>query len=56
METEGDSVPSYLQPDKDPDLDSELNLPTAPTGHAPVANQVFVNSDILQHLDTIKLK
>ncbi|KAK2971295.1 hypothetical protein RJ640_001321 [Escallonia rubra] len=32
METESDGVPSYLQPDKEPDLDSELNLPSAPTG------------------------
>ncbi|KAI4370712.1 hypothetical protein MLD38_019032 [Melastoma candidum] len=31
METET-GVPSYLQPDKEPD---ELNLPTAPAGHAP---------------------
>ncbi|KAA8534592.1 hypothetical protein F0562_032149 [Nyssa sinensis] len=36
METEGDGVPAYLQPDKDSDLDSELNLPSAPTGHAAV--------------------
>ncbi|KAL2490939.1 Uncharacterized protein Adt_26567 [Abeliophyllum distichum] len=35
METEGDGVPSYLQPDKEFDLDAELNLPSAPTGHAP---------------------
>ncbi|XP_009588727.1 vacuolar protein sorting-associated protein 60.2-like [Nicotiana tomentosiformis] len=35
METEGEGVPSYLQPDKEPDLDSELNLPSAPMGHAP---------------------
>ncbi|KAL2526056.1 SNF7 family protein [Abeliophyllum distichum] len=35
METEGDGVPSYLQPDKESDLDAELNLPSAPTGHAP---------------------
>jgi len=33
-ETESDSVPSYLQPDKEPDLDAELNLPAAPTGNA----------------------
>lgn len=32
-ETEMDGVPSYLQPDKEPDLDAELNLPSAPTGH-----------------------
>ncbi|KDP45147.1 hypothetical protein JCGZ_17479 [Jatropha curcas] len=34
METEADGVPSYLQPDKEPDLDAELNLPSAPTGNA----------------------
>ena len=33
MEDEA-GVPSYLQPDKEPDLDSELNLPAAPTGQA----------------------
>lgn len=32
LETESDSVPSYLQPDKEPDYDAELNLPSAPTG------------------------
>ncbi|KAL7147057.1 hypothetical protein ABFS83_06G082700 [Erythranthe nasuta] len=35
FETEGDGVPSYLQPDRDSDLDSELNLPSAPSGSAP---------------------
>ncbi|KAF2302764.1 hypothetical protein GH714_006738 [Hevea brasiliensis] len=34
METESDGVPSYLQPDKEPDLESEINLPSAPIGHA----------------------
>ncbi|KAJ6809118.1 charged multivesicular body protein 5-like isoform X2 [Iris pallida] len=34
METESDSVPSYLQPDKESDLDAELNLPAAPIGNA----------------------
>lgn len=34
METESDGMPSYLQPDKEPDLDSELNLPSAPSGQA----------------------
>ncbi|KAH0671415.1 hypothetical protein KY290_025776 [Solanum tuberosum] len=29
-----EGVPSYLQPDKEPDLDSELNMPSAPMGHA----------------------
>lgn len=32
MESESEGVPSYLQPDKESDLDSELNLPSAPTG------------------------
>ncbi|KAJ8551613.1 hypothetical protein K7X08_021628 [Anisodus acutangulus] len=36
METEGEGVPSYLQPDKETDLDAEFNLPSAPTGHAPM--------------------
>ncbi|CAN4096087.1 unnamed protein product [Withania somnifera] len=36
MEFESEGVPSYLQPDKDPDLDSELNLPSAPMGHTPM--------------------
>ncbi|KAK1263327.1 hypothetical protein QJS04_geneDACA008601 [Acorus gramineus] len=36
-ETDIDSVPSYLQPE--PDLDSELNLPAAPTGHAAPGRQ-----------------
>ncbi|XP_038977095.1 vacuolar protein sorting-associated protein 60.2-like [Phoenix dactylifera] len=35
-ETESDAVPSYLQPDKEPDLDAELNLPAAPTSHSAV--------------------
>uniref|UniRef100_A0A166C3K1 Charged multivesicular body protein 5 n=1 Tax=Daucus carota subsp. sativus TaxID=79200 RepID=A0A166C3K1_DAUCS len=42
LETESDSVPSYLQPDKESDYDAELNLPSAPTGqtamHAGRAN------------------
>ncbi|XP_049354935.1 vacuolar protein sorting-associated protein 60.2-like [Solanum verrucosum] len=29
-----EGVPSYLQPDKEPDLESELNMPSAPMGHA----------------------
>ena len=36
METEADGVPSYLQPDKEHDLDSELSLPSAPIGQAAV--------------------
>ncbi|XP_057463945.1 vacuolar protein sorting-associated protein 60.1-like [Actinidia eriantha] len=35
LETE-DAMPAYLQPDKEPDLDAELNLPSAPTGHGAV--------------------
>lgn len=31
-ETEADGVPSYLQPDKESDLEAELNLPSAPSG------------------------
>ncbi|KAJ4748765.1 Charged multivesicular body protein 5 [Rhynchospora pubera] len=34
MGTEADAVPSYLQPDKESDLEPELNLPTAPIGQA----------------------
>ncbi|CAK9147670.1 unnamed protein product [Ilex paraguariensis] len=36
METEGDGVPAYLQPDNEPDLEAELSLPSAPTGHGAV--------------------
>ena len=35
LETE-DGMPAYLQPDKEPDLDVGLDLPSAPTGHAAV--------------------
>ncbi|RYQ92277.1 hypothetical protein Ahy_B09g098464 isoform C [Arachis hypogaea] len=35
-ETEADGVPSYLQPDKETDLEAELNLPPAPTGQTTV--------------------
>lgn len=42
METEADGVPSYLQPDKEPDLDAELNLPSAPMGHAAGRSNVHV--------------
>ncbi|KAL8253416.1 hypothetical protein R6Q59_037109 [Mikania micrantha] len=34
LETEGEGVPSYLQPDSEPDYNDELNLPSAPNGHA----------------------
>ncbi|XP_022765584.1 vacuolar protein sorting-associated protein 60.2-like isoform X1 [Durio zibethinus] len=34
MGSEADGIPSYLQPDKEePDLDAELNLPSAPSGY-----------------------
>ena len=33
QETESEGVPSYLQPDNEPSYE-ELNLPTAPSGHA----------------------
>jgi charged multivesicular body protein 5 len=39
MDFESNSVPSYLQPDKESDLDSELNLPAAPSGHAVTPNR-----------------
>eukprot|EP00252_Welwitschia_mirabilis_P016636 TRINITY_DN3678_c0_g1_i1.p1 TRINITY_DN3678_c0_g1~~TRINITY_DN3678_c0_g1_i1.p1 ORF type:complete len:237 (+),score=76.40 TRINITY_DN3678_c0_g1_i1:245-955(+) len=35
--TEG--LPAYLQPDKESDLESEMNLPSAPSGHAPTVSQ-----------------
>lgn len=39
LETEGEGVPSYLQPDNEPDYD-ELSLPSAPSGHAVPARRV----------------
>ncbi|XP_010246984.1 PREDICTED: charged multivesicular body protein 5-like [Nelumbo nucifera] len=36
METESDGVPSYLQPEKEHNVEEELNLPSAPSGHAAV--------------------
>lgn len=53
-ETESDAVPSYLQPDKESDLDSELNLPAAPMGNGSavpngVNHQVYLSfSKIMQ--------
>lgn len=45
MGTESESsVPSYLQPDKEPDLDAELNLPAAPMGHVPGRQNVQVTN------------
>ncbi|KAD7479918.1 hypothetical protein E3N88_03054 [Mikania micrantha] len=40
QETEGAGVPSYLQPDAEPDLSEELNLPSAPSGHAVSSGRV----------------
>ncbi|KAJ0771316.1 putative Snf7 family protein [Helianthus annuus] len=40
QETEGEGVPSYLQPDNEPDLSEELNLPSAPSGQAVPAGRV----------------
>ena len=40
LETESEGVPSYLQPDNEPDLSEELNLPSAPSGHAVPARRV----------------
>ncbi|THU50828.1 hypothetical protein C4D60_Mb06t24450 [Musa balbisiana] len=46
-EIESDAVPSYLQPDRESDLDSELNLPAAPTGNAAaVLNRVNPQDDL----------
>ncbi|XP_058079746.1 vacuolar protein sorting-associated protein 60.2-like [Magnolia sinica] len=38
-ETESEGVSAYLQPDKEPDLDAELDLPWAPSGHAAGPNR-----------------
>lgn len=59
METEADGVPSYLQPDKEPDLDAELNLPSAPTGNAAAAAgranaQVYLTFKLLLFCSTTK--
>jgi len=34
LETESDGMPSYLQDDKEPEVESDINLPAAPSGHA----------------------
>ncbi|GJV20176.1 vacuolar protein sorting-associated protein 60.2-like protein [Tanacetum coccineum] len=39
FEMDGEGVPSYLQPDNEPDYE-ELNLPSAPSGHAVPARRV----------------
>jgi hypothetical protein len=38
MDVESNSVPPYLQPEKESDLDSELKLPAAPSDHAAAPN------------------
>jgi hypothetical protein len=48
METESDGVPSYLQPDKESDLDAELNLPSAPTGQGAPASRYNAQVLIVQ--------
>ncbi|KAK1431394.1 hypothetical protein QVD17_07852 [Tagetes erecta] len=45
LETEGEGVPSYLQPDNEPDYIDELNLPSAPSGHAIPARKVNSHID-----------
>nr|XP_043617359.1 vacuolar protein sorting-associated protein 60.2-like [Erigeron canadensis] len=40
LETESEGVPSYLQPDNVTDFNDELNLPSAPSGHALPARKV----------------
>lgn len=35
-EMDAEGMPSYLQPDKDHDVESELDLPSAPVGHAAI--------------------
>ncbi|KAJ3683262.1 hypothetical protein LUZ60_013489 [Juncus effusus] len=45
MGTESDAVPSYLQPE--PELDAELNLPTAPIGQPdPVRNNLQAEDEM----------
>ncbi|KAI3509115.1 hypothetical protein L1887_24141 [Cichorium endivia] len=39
-EGESEGVPSYLEPDNEPDLNEELNLPQALSGHAVPAGRV----------------
>lgn len=52
FETEADGVPSYLQPDKESDLEGELNLPSAPIGHAAVpAGRTNAQVMIVETLD-----
>lgn len=50
MDFESNSVPSYLQPEKQLDLDSELNFPAAPGGHVadPDLQQESMNDGVEQ--------
>ncbi|GKU91506.1 hypothetical protein SLEP1_g5371 [Rubroshorea leprosula] len=46
MGNEADEVPSYLQPEKEePDSGAELNLPSAPAGHAAPAGRASAQAD-----------
>ncbi|CAD5178436.1 unnamed protein product [Musa acuminata subsp. malaccensis] len=52
-ETESDAIPSYLQPDKEPDLYAELNFPAAPTGNSAVPNRVTPQTEDELGLSTV---
>ncbi|CAH1412192.1 unnamed protein product [Lactuca virosa] len=52
QETEGEGVPSYLQPDNEPDLNEELNLPSAPSGCAVPAGRV--NNQVTFYAQNLK--
>eukprot|EP01018_Ginkgo_biloba_P012715 Gb_11898 [translate_table: standard] len=53
LETETDSMPAYLQPDKESNLDAELNLPSAPSGHASTIPQANLQADDELGLPTV---
>lgn len=46
MESESQGVPSYLQPDQEPDVAEELNLPSAPTRPAAVPAGVQAEDEL----------
>ncbi|KAI3791269.1 hypothetical protein L2E82_04984 [Cichorium intybus] len=50
-EGESEGVLSDLQPDNEPDLNEELNLPQAPSGHAVPAGRVNNHVNLLQAVD-----
>ncbi|KAI3792133.1 hypothetical protein L2E82_06003 [Cichorium intybus] len=50
-EGESEGIPSDLQPDNEPDLNEELNLPQAPSGHAVPAGRVNNHVNLLQAVD-----